>query len=360
MQLKHGTLLHGGRYRIENVLGQGAFGITYLAIDITTNRSVAVKEFFMKEINGREGTYVTAPSNREGSLFYDYKKKFIKEAKLLSKLNHPHIVNVIENFEDNNTSYYSMVYLPGGDLDFFINRCGSLTELESLKYAIQICQAIKYMHSNKMLHLDLKPKNIMLDTNGDAVLIDFGLSKQYNKNGEPESSTTVGRGTPGYSPVEQSNYQDGHGFPVTMDVYAFGATLFKMITGMRAPEASVILNEGFPFNKLQDKGASAEFCSIVVKSMAPLKKDRFQTINEVLMELVSISSNDETCVDCTNDINKDRHCSNIFIATVSNNDLWGGILLSLFSIVLIFGCIYFAFGDFIHMILDTIKRFLEL
>lgn len=91
------------------------------------------------------------------------------------------------------------------------------------------------MHSNKMLHLDLKPKNIMLDKDGKSYLIDFGLSKQYTETGEPESSTKVGAGTPGHAPIEQANYREGKGFPVTMDIYALGATMFKMLTGQRPP-----------------------------------------------------------------------------------------------------------------------------
>ena len=290
--LSPGSVLNGNHYnyKIEKVLGQGTFGITYLAkvslqgqlgqLDI--NVHVTIKEFFMKEINGREGTSVTASSTGKGGLFYDYKQKFAREAKNLSKLKHPNIVNVMDYFEANNTCYYVMEYLSGGDLDTLIEKRGGLSEEETIRFTRQIGAALSFMHQNKMLHLDLKPKNVMINASGDAILIDFGLSKQYDSSGEPESSTTVGRGTPGYAPLEQANYQDGHGFPVTMDVYALGATMYKMLTGVRAPEASVILNEGFPEKALQSHGVSEEIVAVVKKAMSPLKKDRYQQVTDLI------------------------------------------------------------------------------
>ena len=291
-------------YRIEKVLGQGAFGITYLARielqgglgSLESSIHVTIKEFFMKEICGREGTSVTSSASSKGGLFYEYKEKFAREAKNLSKLKHPNIVNVMEFFEANNTCYYVMEYLSGGDLDSLIERRGRLSEADTLRYTRQIAEALSFMHGNKMLHLDLKPKNVMLNADGDAILIDFGLSKQYDKSGEPESSTTVGRGTPGYAPLEQANYQDGHGFPVTMDVYALGATMYKMLTGKRAPEASVILNEGFPRETMQSQGISSQIIDLVNKAMNPLKKDRYQQVSQLLNAL-DWEEQEETIID---------------------------------------------------------------
>lgn len=290
--LSSGSILSGNQYnyKIVKVLGQGAFGITYLAKvslqgqlgQLDSNVYVTIKEFFMKEINGREGTSVTASSTGKGGLFYDYKQKFSREAKNLSKLKHPNIVNVMDYFEANNTCYYVMEYLSGGDLDTLIEKRGGLGEEDTIRFTKQIGSAISFMHQSKMLHLDLKPKNVMLNNNNDAILIDFGLSKQYDSSGEPESSTTVGRGTPGYAPLEQANYQDGHGFPVTMDVYALGATMYKMFVGVRAPEASVILNDGFPEEILQSRGVSEQLVALVKKAMSPLKKDRYQQVADLI------------------------------------------------------------------------------
>lgn len=243
----------------------------------------------MKEVNGRSDSTVTSSSTAKDGLFAKYKEKFSKEAQNLSKLKHPHIVDVLEFFEENNTCYYVMAYLTGGDLDALIAKEGRLSEETAITYAHQIGLALQCMHRHKMLHLDLKPKNVMLDADKRAVLIDFGLSKQYDVTGEPESSTSVGRGTPGYAPLEQANYQDGHGFPVVMDVYALGATLYKMLTGRRAPDASVILNEGFPEEIFQELGISPKLTEVVKKSMSPLRKGRYQSIN-LLLEALGCST----------------------------------------------------------------------
>ena len=293
--LSPNTLLRGKSYTytIQKVLGQGTFGITYLATtqikvhgalgELETTMQVAVKEFFMRDINGREENTVTTGS--KGGIYANYKKKFAREAENLSKLKHPHIVKVLEFFEANNTVYYAMEYVEGGSLDNYIKQQNGLPEAECLKYAQQIGSALSYMHAHKMLHLDLKPGNVMLRKNGEAVLIDFGLSKQYDENGEPESSTSVGSGTPGYAPIEQANYHEGKDFPVTMDVYALGATLFKMLTGVRPPEASVILNEGFPAYELQKHHVSNTLIAQIAKAMADRKKDRPQSVDAFLQGL---------------------------------------------------------------------------
>ena len=295
--LNSGSLLQGGKYRIERVLGQGSFGITYLATTkltmmgelgrMETTVNVAIKEFFMRDINGRTGTNVTSGSN--GGIYDDYKRKFKREALNLSTLQHPNIIKVIESFEANNTVYYVMEYIDGGSLDDYILKEDGLKEDEAKMIALQIGSALSYMHSRGMLHLDLKPSNIMRKKSGEIVLIDFGLSKQYTDKGEPESSTKVGAGTIGYAPIEQANYREGNGFPVTMDVYALGATLFKMLTGVRPPEASDILNDGFPFYELQDKNVSDSLSACVAKAMAPLKKDRYQTAEDFINALQKAS-----------------------------------------------------------------------
>lgn len=220
--LTKGSILLGRehKYCIEKVLGNGKFGITYLVSYQNEGGLpiyIALKEFFMNEINGRDGTSVTTGS--KDGLFGDYRRKFAREARNLSKLNHPNIIKVMEYFECNNTSYYTMEYLEGGSLDEYIKQHGALSEKQALNFANQIGEALSYMHSHKMLHLDLKPKNIMLRGDGSLVLIDFGLAKQYDDNGNPESSTSIGKGTPGYAPIEQSEYCEGKEFPITMDIY---------------------------------------------------------------------------------------------------------------------------------------------
>ena len=279
------------KYKIEKVLGQGSFGITYLATvkmtgalgSIDADIKVAIKEFFMRDINGRADTTVTSGS--KGGLYDDYKKKFTREALNLSKLHHPNIIKVIESFEANNTIYFVMEYIDGGSLDSYISKKNGLNEEETIRIVKQVGSALSFMHSKGMLHLDLKPGNIMLKSSGDVVLIDFGLSKQYDAEGEPESSTKVGAGTPGYAPIEQANYREGKGFPVTMDVYALGATMFKMLTGRRPPESSDILNEGFPMNELKERNISDNVSAVIAKAMAPIRKDRYESVSTFMSAL---------------------------------------------------------------------------
>lgn len=292
-----GTILHGEAYdyKIMNVLGQGTFGITYKAKvemrgalgRLDSNMYVAVKEFFMKEVNGRENSSVTSGSTSNGGLFYYYRDKFEREARNLSTLSHPNIVKVLEAFHANGTTYYSMEYIDGISLDKKIAQSpqGRMPLTEAIETLKQISAAIAFMHSRNMLHLDVKPGNVMMRKDGTAVLIDFGLSKQYTSDGEPESSTKVGAGTPGYAPIEQASYHEGKGFPTMMDVYALGGTLFKMLTGQRPPEASEILNEGFPTDSLRQLFIPDNIVNSISRAMAPLKKDRWQTVDEFVNHL---------------------------------------------------------------------------
>lgn len=293
--LQPGNTLQGGKYRIEKVLGQGSFGITYLASYATTiegalgkmavDIKVAIKEFFMSEVNQRnEQTHGVEGSS--SSIFTNYRIKFRKEAQNLASLHHPHIVQVTDVFDENNTTYYVMQYIEGMSLDSFIASKGHVSAEDTILIAAQIGQALSYMHQRHMLHLDLKPGNIMLDKQGQVHLIDFGLSKQYDSNGEPESSTSIGMGTPGYAPIEQANRMgQGKQFQATIDVYAFGATVYKMLTGHRPDDASVILNDGFPFGFLQQLGVQQNMINAVQRAMAPQRNARFQTVTEFVQAL---------------------------------------------------------------------------
>lgn len=301
--LAPGYILKGAShtYRIERMLGSGGFGITYLASVVLNGPGnkiapvkVAVKEFFMSDINWRQGTRVTAGSNDD--VFGKYLDKFVREAEKMSRMDCPGIVKVLECFRANATSYYVMQYMPGGSLNDLIARNIRLTEKVATGIAIQICKALDYMHSHNMLHLDMKPANVMLDGKGNVVLIDFGLSKQYNEKGEPESSTRIGAGTPGYAPIEQADFKSLKDFPATMDIYALGATILKMLTGCPPPDASSILNIGFPRHELEATGVSAPFIDLVEQMMAPIKKLRPQTVGEVLYRLERINGSATDCI----------------------------------------------------------------
>ena len=191
---------------------------------------------------------------------------------------------MLETIEENDTVYYVMEYLSGGNLDQHILSHGKLSCREALDIAIQIGEALKCMHAQHMLHLDLKPLNVMRGEDGHIVLIDFGLSKCFGADGQPESSTRIGQGTTGYAPIEQHSFKKADGFMPTLDIYALGATLFKMLTGSVPPEASVVLNEGLPVDELSSAGVPPAVIALVERAMQPLRRMRHQTVGEFVDE----------------------------------------------------------------------------
>ena len=291
-QLQPGTVIHGTHndYRIERVLGQGSFGITYVANvrlkgrlgAIESTAMVAIKEFFLRDVSSRNGLRVFSGS--DSTLCSDYRRDFLREAQNLSRLDNDHIVKVLETIEENDTVYYVMEYLSGGNLDQHILSHGKLSCREALDIAIQIGEALKCMHAQHMLHLDLKPLNVMRGEDGHIVLIDFGLSKCFGADGQPESSTRIGQGTTGYAPIEQHSFKKADGFMPTLDIYALGATLFKMLTGSVPPEASVVLNEGLPVDELSSAGVPPAVIALVERAMQPLRRMRHQTVGEFVDE----------------------------------------------------------------------------
>ena len=291
-QLQPGTVIHGtyNDYRIERVLGQGSFGITYVANvrlkgrlgAIESTAMVAIKEFFLRDVSSRNGLRVFSVS--DSTLCSDYRCDFLREAQNLSRLDNDHIVKVLETIEENDTVYYVMEYLSGGNLDQHILSHGKLSCREALDIAIQIGEALKCMHAQHMLHLDLKPLNVMRGEDGHIVLIDFGLSKCFGADGQPESSTRIGQGTTGYAPIEQHSFKKADGFMPTLDIYALGATLFKMLTGSVPPEASVVLNEGLPVDELSSAGVPPAIIALVERAMQPLRRMRHQTVGEFVDE----------------------------------------------------------------------------
>ena len=313
--LKQGSTLKSGKYKIVKTLGQGSFGITYLATTrismdgqlgkMDVNVNVTIKEFFMSDLNSR-ATDGTSVERTNSTLVKNYLNKFQREAANLSKLHHPNIVKVLEVFDENNTTYYVMEFIDGETIDEYIKRNGKLSVEESLAITNEVCKALSYMHDHKMLHLDLKPKNIMRDTEGHIYLIDFGLAKQYNDNGEPESSTTLGLGTPGYAPIEQAHYKKDGTFPVTLDIYAVGASLYKMLTGKTPPESSYVLNDGLPLDALTKASVKENVIAVVEKAMAPTKKDRYQTVTDLSKAISTLSSIEEEEEGTTIDIDSGK------------------------------------------------------
>lgn len=280
--LQAGTLLKGGDYRIISTIGQGGFGITYLAEQTSLGARVCIKEFFAKELCHRvSGDSIAAISYSTQESMEVFKRKFLNEARKLSQMRHANIVNVRDLFEENGTAYYVMEYIEGESLSQRIKREGRLDEQSARRYISEVAAALGYLHNRNMLHLDIKPANIMLRKEDDSVVvIDFGLAKHYDPKTGKQTTVYLGAGTPGYSPFEQS--LSGGGvieFTAATDIYSLGATLFAMVMGQRPPEAAIIPNEGLP---VLPANLSESLRRTIQKSMTYSNKQRTQSIAEFI------------------------------------------------------------------------------
>ena len=238
MYLPNGTLLQGGKYRIKRHIGSGGFGCTYEAEHTMLSHRLAIKEFFVKDFCNRDastGRVSIATGSRKG-LINKLHGKFIDEAKAIFSMNHPGIVRVTDIFEENGTAYYVMEYIDGSSLSEVIIKEGVFTEAEATRIIRAAAEALAHVHSTNRLHLDIKPGNIMLGNNGKVTLIDFGVSKQYDEVNGENTSTLLGK-TPGFAPPEQMGNSIRAFTPAT-DIYALGATLYKMLTGITPPDSS--------------------------------------------------------------------------------------------------------------------------
>lgn len=291
MELQGGTLLQGGRYRIIHTLGRGGFGITYLAEDKRFNRVVCIKEFFPKNYYKRANNSSNLIISSEG--FADTmdkcKEKFIKEAQIIATLNHLNITRIFDLFEENSSAYYVMEYIKGESLSSVVQRCGALSEREAIGYITQIASALKYIHNRNIMHLDVKPGNIMLrNSDGCAILIDFGLSKHYDDNGDATSTMSVVGASHGFAPMEQYKKGGvGHFSPET-DIYSLGATLYYLVTGNTPPEAAALLSE--PLNI--PASISPNVKNAILVSMAIAPQQRPQSIDEFMEILGAVNEVD--------------------------------------------------------------------
>ena len=275
-----GICLQNGKYRIISVLGQGGFGITYLAEQTGLGMRVSIKEFFMRGSCQRDNntSKVSVPVNDNEELVRRCQKRFKSEARKIASLNNDHIVNIIDVFDENGTSYYVMKYLPGGSLSSLLNQTGPFSETAALKVIGDISDALKSVHSNGLLHLDIKPANILFDERGRAVLIDFGISKYVDSTQDSSTTSSLVGFSRGFAPLEQVN-STVSSLSAATDLYALGATFYNMLTGMAPPEASVVMESGLP--KMPDNVCD-EVQDAITKAMQPRRKDRPQSIEGFL------------------------------------------------------------------------------
>ena len=280
LKVSTGITLCNGRYELMKFLGKGGFGITYLGRHILLNKYVAIKEYFPKDNFRRESNGIQV-SYSDKSVARRNIEKFLKEAKTMAELNHEGVVKVNDVFEENNTAYYVMDYIEGKSLAEQL----PIAQEQALAYIKQAAEALQYVHTKGILHLDIKPANIMINQSGKAVLIDFGISKHYDSEGKGTSSSTQGYSS-GYSPIEQMTPGGLKQFTPPTDIYALGATLYEIVSGTTPPASTDLADEE---TLSRPENMSREVFGFINKCMQQKRKDRPQTMSEVLGLIEALS-----------------------------------------------------------------------
>jgi serine/threonine-protein kinase len=296
MNLPVGHYLQNKKYQLLQVVGKGGFGITYKGIlftevkgslgTIKTEVPICIKEYFFKDycLRAPDGFTIQVHSETGQSLFWKFKEKLIKEARILSEVHHPHIVNVLDVFEENNTAYIAMEYIAGYSLKNILEKDGVLPEIKALKYIRQAGKALQFVHGKNILHLDIKPSNILIDKNDNARLIDFGVSKRYDEE-DKETSTTMLTLSKGFASIEQYDNEGTQLFSPCPDIYSLGATLYNLLTGKIPTESILRATRPFQLPSEYNPDVTAGTESVILKAMQINPADRFQTIEEMLAAL---------------------------------------------------------------------------
>lgn len=286
--LPYGTVL-GGRYIIGHVLGQGGFGITYIAQDYRTKELVAIKEFFPDTMVTRNATHSAVPYSQRHREDFEYgKATFLEEAKTLSQFNgHPNIVGVKSYFEENGTAYFAMEYVEGVNLQSYVNsHGGKLTWQEAENILLPVMDALGAVHAKGIIHRDIKPDNLCINSDGRLKLLDFG-SARYSM-GEKSRSLDVVL-TPGFAPKEQYSRHGRQG--AYTDVYALAATMYYAITGRKPPDSIDRTDEDelIPPTTLGVR-ITNEQEDALLKGLAVSPIDRFQTMEAFRAAITAGSS----------------------------------------------------------------------
>ena len=269
-----------GRYVIQEVLGQGGFGITYLGIDKLYGNKVAIKEYYPQKIAMRKAQYedvVTVTSIEEKNNYNKGKKRFLDEAQVMARFNkNEGIVKILDFFEANNTAYIVMEYLEGITLKQYLGKYGVIQFRNLIEMMLPLLEALIEIHSQGLIHRDISPDNIMVQHNSKLKLMDFGAARDYTESGN-KSLTVILK--PGYAPPEQYQTQGVQG-PWT-DIYALCATIYKCLTGITPPDAIArVMDDKFKEPDQLDGKLSPDIKKILWKGMNIFPEERYQDIVE--------------------------------------------------------------------------------
>ena len=284
--LRAGSILNG-RYIVGRVLGQGGFGITYLAQDYQTKGLVAIKEYLPTEFAGRTtGTYAVQVYSGDRRENFEYgKEQFLAEAKTLAEfIGNDHIVRIYSYFEEYGTAYLAMEYIDGESLDKYLRRFGGrLTVGQANELLIPVMEALDWVHSKGIVHRDIAPDNIIVTKDGRAKLIDFGAAR-YSTGEKSKSLDVILKH--GFAPKEQYIRRGRQG-PFT-DVYAMAATYYYAITGKIPPDAIERIDEDelIPPTTLGVK-MSEKAEDALLKGLEVSASERYQSTGELASGLAA-------------------------------------------------------------------------
>ncbi len=283
------------KYHLERVLGQGGFGITYLATDTQLNRAVAIKELFPQGSSRQGSTVLPTPSlGVQG--FLETKARFLAEAQALAQFSHSGIVRVFDVFEQNATAYLVMEALQGETLGQRLMR-GSMPALEVKRLGLRLCEALEVVHTAGLLHRDIKPDNIFLASDR-VVLLDFGSARAFAVGAVQQHTRLV---TPGYAAPEQ--YASQAKFAAYTDVYGLAATLYHALEGIIPPSATDrMLGSSLRISKVgvvanailqgmdivaTKRPASAKAFAVLLENNVPAKPAQVVSSNPAIRQVVN-------------------------------------------------------------------------
>jgi len=272
MTLANGQVLQN-RYRIISLLGQGGMGAVYRAWDTRLSISIALKEM------------IPQPGLDLQTLTH-LRHQFQQEATVLARLHHPRLVRVTDFFEEAGNAYLVMDFVEGESLAGRIEREGALPETQALAWTEQLLDALGYCHSQGIIHRDVKPQNVIIQPDGRAVLVDFGLVKLWDAR-DPRTRTAMrGMGTPEYAPPEQYDAAMGHTGPRS-DIYSLGATLYHALTGQAPPTVTQRIADPGTFHppRMLNPRLSPRIEATVLRATELAVGNRFATTQEMAATL---------------------------------------------------------------------------
>ncbi len=281
--LKTGQKLHW--YEIRDILGQGGFGITYLAQDLNLHHEVAIKEYLPIDLAIRTKSGTVSPvSDEHHERYYWGLERFLDEARTLGQFKHPNIVQVRNVFEANNTAYMVMEYELGESFQDILNRRKTIGENDLKSIIFPIIDGMKVVHAAGFIHRDIKPANIFMRVDGDPVLLDFGSARQSLEQGNQSLTSIFSRG---YAPIEQYHSSEETQGPWT-DIYAVGATMYRAISGIpptdavdRSAAIAQIDNDTYvSIAEIAGEEYSKDFLDAIDYALQFRQQDRPQSISE--------------------------------------------------------------------------------